>query len=181
MEVVLAIGIVSFALLAVFGLFGNALRSKAETLSQQEVLGLTRSLPSGLTNAPVVTNTNGFAEVYGWVKQTNTLPEILGFLDTNGIFRFGRASDPTFLSTASGRRGRLFRIVPALSPNMPMRRADGTFQARPAPSDLPGDVAGLTNHARLPLQISIYEVGAPGLTLSNRIPILTYDATLGRF
>lgn len=177
-EVVLSIGIVSFALLAIVGLFGNALQSKGETISRQEVLALTRSMPVALTNSAV---SSGFAEVYGWVRQTNSRPEILAFPGSDGSLQIGLASDAAFLQRATSRTGRLFRIVPALSPNMPVRGANGQWIARPTPADLPANPADFTNHARLPLQIHFFEIGQPGLPIENRNPVLSYDTSLARF
>lgn len=178
-EVVLAIGIVSFALMVIFGLFGNSLRTQAETVSQQEALGLSRSLPGALVTNPVTTTTDGFAEVCGWVK-SGTAPEILAFMNTNGAFRIAQAGNFT-ASEIANRGGRLFRIVPSLSPNMPMVAGNGSMIPRPSPSDLPDDPANFTNSARLPLQIQIFEVATPGLPIENRAPVLTYDTAIGRF
>jgi hypothetical protein len=177
-EVVLAIGIVSFALLAIFGLFGNALQSKAETLSQQEVLGLTRSLPEFLGNPQV---SSGFAEVYEWARQPAGAPEIFAFMDSGGSFRIGRADDTSFVQEAENRSGRLFRIVPALSPNMPLRDANGEWIPRPGPENLPASHTSFTNHAALPLQVQVFEVGAMGISTTNRMPVLIYDTALRRF
>jgi len=177
-EVVLAIGILTFALIAIFGLFGSSLRSKAETLSQQEVLALTRSFAGMLGNPEF---SGGFTNVYAWVRQTNTMPEILAFLNTQGTFRLGQATDAAFLQEAETRNGRLFRIVPSLSPNMPLQQANGSWIPRPKAADLPANPAEFTNHSRLPLQIRVFEVGSPGLSLDNRVPILTYETALARF
>lgn len=178
-EVVLAVGIVAFALLAIFGLFGSALRSNAETLSQQEVLGLTRSFPSALAGPEVGA---GFSNVYAWVRgNPDAAPEILAFLDEEGLCRFGLATDTDFQTAAAARPGRMFRLVVGLSPNMPLRRADGTWVERLSPADLPADPSAFSEHARLPLQVKVYDVGAIGAPIGERLPVLTYETSIDRF
>lgn len=176
-EIVLAVGIVSIALLAIFGLFGTALRSNAETLSQHEIMGVTRSFGDYLqaTNGGA-----GFTNVFSWVKAPGSAPEIYSFATTNGSFTNGLGTDSTFLAAASGRSGRLYRLALALSPNMPLRDASGNVIARPSASDLPATAAAYTNEAVLALQIRAYSVPAPGGPITNLQPVFTYDSTIRR-
>jgi prepilin-type N-terminal cleavage/methylation domain-containing protein len=176
-EIVLAVGIVSIALLAIFGLFGTALKSNAETLSQHEVMGVTRSFGDYLhaTNGG-----GGFTNVFNWVKTPSTAPEIYAFAMTNGSFTNGLGSDSDFVAATSQRRGRLFRLALALSPNMPIRGASGSLISRPSASDLPASASAYTNEGVLALQVRAYSVPAPGGSITNLQPIFTYDTTVQR-
>ncbi len=176
-EIVLAVGIVSIALLAIFGLFGTSLRSNAETLSQHEFMGVTRSFGDYLhaTNGGA-----GFSNVFNWVKTPATAPEIYSFAMTNGSFTNGLGTDPAFLAAAGQRPGRLFRLALALSPNMPLRDSSGSVISRPSASDLPATAASYTNEAVLALQIRAFSVPAPGVTITNLQPVFTYDTTIRR-
>lgn len=64
-EIVLAVGIISIALLAIFGMFSVSLRSSAETLSQHEVTGITRSLNDFLSSPRYGA---GFASISNWLS-----------------------------------------------------------------------------------------------------------------
>jgi type II secretory pathway pseudopilin PulG len=176
-EIVLAVGIVSLALLAIFGLFGTALRSNAETLSQHEFLGVTRSFGDYLhaTNGGA-----GFTNVFDWVKSPDSAPDLYSFAMTNGSFTNGLGSDPAFMAAAGQRAGRLFQMKVFLSPNMPLRNAAGNVIARPSVSDLPANAAAYTNDAALALQVQAYSVPAPGVTITNLQPVVTYDTTIRR-
>lgn len=176
-EIVLAVGIVSIALLAIFGLFGTALRSNAETLSQHEVLGVTRSLSDFLhaTNGGA-----GFSNVFSWIKTPAAAPEIYSFATTNGAFTNGLGNDAAFSAAAGQRPGRLFRMEISLSPNMPIRNFSGNVTAAPAVSDLPADPAAYTNEAVLALQVRAFSVPSVGAALTNLQPVFTYDTAIRR-
>ncbi len=174
-EIILAVGVVGIALLAILGLFGSMLKTNAETISQQEMVGISRSLSDflGSTNA---TQGAGFTNVFGWVKNPPD-PGIFSYAETNGAITTGLA---TQLPNVAGRGGRLYRIVPQLSPNMPFRNAAGNLIARPQPSDLPANAAAYTNAASLALQIKVYAVGSPTVPYTNLAPVFIYDTTVSR-
>lgn len=174
-EIVLAVGIMSIALVAIFGLFGTSLRSNTETISQHEALGLSRSLSGFLrsTNA-------GFSNVFAWVKDANSDPGIYSFLQSNGLITNGLGSDTAFVNAATSRGGRLYRSVLLLSPNMPLKQADGSVIARPSAANLSATPAGYTNDAALALQVRIYSVPSPGFSITNMQPIFTYDTAVSR-
>lgn len=176
-EIVLAVGIVSIALLAIFGLFGTALRSNAETLSQHEFMGVTRSFGDYLSS----TNGGaGFTNVFNWVKAPESAPGIYAFAMSNGSFTNGLETDPVFLAAASQRPGRLFRLTLSLSPNMPIRSSAGNEISRPSAADLPASAEAYTNEAVLALQIRAFSVPAPGTSLTNLQPVFTYDSAIRR-
>jgi len=176
-EIVLAVGIVSIALLAIFGMFGAALRSNAETLSQHEVMGVTRS------SADFLQATNGgagFTNVFNWVKTPASAPEMYAFATANGTFSIGLGSNGTFMDEADRRPARLFRLALALSPNMPIRDAANNLIAKPSVSDLPASAAAYTNDAVLALQIKAYAVPNPDVTTNNFTPVFTYETAIRR-
>ena len=165
-EVVLALGIVSFALLAIFALFGNTMRSATETVSQNEVLGITRSLGDflGSTNPSYGV---GYATVSNWVASTSC-PGIFAYVGANGTVSIGLSNTiGTAADQITNRAGRLFRIFPTLSTNVP-----GITSA-----------ANLSNNAFIPLQVKIYAV--PSVTASTNIitnitPVFTYETSVFR-
>ncbi len=174
-EIVLAVGIMSIALVAIFGMFGTSLRSNAETISQHEVLGLSRSLSDFLrsTNA-------GFSNVFTWVKDVNSDPGIYAFIQSNGVITNGLGTDTSFVAAASSRSGRLYRSVLLLSPNMPLKQADGSVITRPMAANLSATSAGFTNDAALAVQVRFYAVPSPGVAVTNLQPVFTYDTAVLR-
>ena len=157
-EVVLAVGIVSFALLAIFGMFGVSLKTSADTISQQEVAGMTRSLGDFLRSTNPST---GFSNVSNWIGND---PGIYCFVATNGTITNGLGTDSGFVSGTSSRSGRLFRAVLSLSPN-----AAGI-----------SNLADVAANAVIPLQVRFYSVPSAGLSVSNLQPVYTYDTAISR-
>lgn len=158
-EVILALGIVSFTLLAIFALFGTTMRSTSETSSQNEVLGITRSLSEflGSTNA-------GYGTVSNWVGG-GTDPDLFAFLSTNGVVTYGFKTNTTFSSAAGSpatRAGRLFKIVPTLSPAVPGITG-------------PGDLAG---QAIIPLHVKIHEVPSLDAPVGSFPPLFIYETSV---
>jgi len=174
-EIILAVGIISIALVAIFGMFGTSLRSNSETISQEEVLGLNRSFSDYLRSTNV-----GFSNVFGWVKATGTDPGIFAFVQTNGQITNGLGSDAAFVAVTSARSGRLFRSVIDLSPNMPLRQANGTLIARPVAADLPATAGLFTNDAALAVQVRVFSVSSAGAVVTNLQPVLIYDTAVFR-
>jgi len=154
-EVVLSVGIVSCALLAIFGMFSVSLKTSADTISQQEVAGMTRSLNEFLrTTNPAA----GFSNVSNWIGSD---PGIYCFVTTNG--RFTNAVG--IQESDASRSGRLFRAVLSLSSNAPGITT----------------LTDLATNAIIPLQVRIYTVPSVGLTnLSNLQPVYTYDTAISR-
>jgi len=157
-EVVLAVGIVSFALLAIFGMFGVSLKSSSETISQHEVLGLTRSLNDFLRSTNPAA---GFSNVSNWIGND---PGIYCFVATNGTITNGLGTDSGFVSGTSSRSGRLFRAVLSLSSNAPGITS----------------LADVATNAILPIQVRFYSVPSAGLSVSNLQPVYTYDTAISR-
>ena len=153
-EVVLAVGIVSFALLAIFGMFGVSLKTSADAVSQQEVAGMTRSLNDFLRSTNPAT---GFSNVSNWIGSD---PGIYCFVTTNG--RFTNAVG--IQDSDASRSGRLFRAVLSLSPN-----AAGI-----------SNLADVATNAIIPLQVRFYSVPSAGLSVSNLQPVYTYDTAISR-
>ena len=157
-EVVLSVGIVSCALLAIFGMFSVSLKTSADTISQHEVLGLTRSLNDFLRSTNPAA---GFSNVSNWIGND---PGIYCFVATNGTITNGLGTDSGFVSGTSSRSGRLFRAILSLSPNAP-----GIT-----------NLADLASNAIIPLQVRFYSVPSVGLSVSNLQPVYTYDTAISR-
>ena len=127
-QVVLAVGVVAFAIISVLALFGESLQSGRQVTDEDEALGIARALPAFL-------QAEGFNTVYGWLQTPGSAPAIYGYnisptalAATSGTYTAQQAvictSADTFLTgTSSGysaRLGRLFEITLTLSPNMPI-------------------------------------------------------------
>lgn len=77
-EVVLAIGIVSFALLVIIGLFGGVLRSSSDNAGRRGMSEAVDSLRSYLTE------TAGFTNTFNWAKAQTNLVYVTYLSDSNG-------------------------------------------------------------------------------------------------
>ena len=161
-EVVIAVGIVAFSLLAVFAMFGSSLRSASETVSQHEVIGITRSLGEflGSTNTGV-----GYAAVSNWVAVPSSAPPVFAFVSSNGTVTVGLSNSiGSEANTLANRTGRLYRIVPTLSTNVP-----GIT-----------NVGNLASNVIIPLNIKIFEVPAVDASTNNLLPVFTYETSVFR-
>lgn len=169
-EVVMALGIVAFALLAIFALFSNSLRSASETVSQHEVLGITRSLGDYLrstnnTNSDTNSGRYGYNEVSNWAASPNSVPGLFAYVSNNGTVTIGLSNSiASSASSLTNRAGRLFRLVPTLSSSVP-----GITNA-----------ANLSTNTFIPLQIKIYEVSSVGASTNNLLPVFTYETSVFR-
>jgi hypothetical protein len=183
-EVVLALGIVSFGLLGVFAVFSVSLQSNSEVISQYESFGANRALPAFFQQQ---VQQSGFNTVYGWVQSPATAPTVYAYMLTNtssastNLQTSIRLGTDTALSGEIGRHdGRLFRVVFAISPNMPIVNTSGVFVPRPTASDLPASYLNYTNGV-LAVQAKLYAVPAVNVLPANTAPALTFDTTINRF
>ena len=71
-------------------------------------------------------------------------------------------------------------MVLTLSPNMPLKQANGSLIARPTASDLPATAAAYTNDASLAIQVMVYSVPDTTLSVTNLRPVFTYDTAVKR-
>lgn len=161
-EIVISVGIVSLSLLSIFALFGSSLRSASETVSQQEVLGITRSLGDFLRST---SNGIGYQTVLNWVG-SSTDPGLYAFIASDGTISIGLKTSTAISTAASSltaRAGRLFRLVPTLS------------------LDVPGITSSnLADQAFIPLQVQIYVVPAIDSSIAGLAPVFTYETSVFR-
>ncbi len=161
-EVVLAIGLVAFALLTIVGMYGGMIRGVRDNADRREMLEAANALRTEL-NEQV-----GFETVFGWAK-TNTGGKELLYVtyhaDTNGAPQ----ADAKTLKSA---------WIDPLAPSPPIAdldaaRESGWLRARLklAPSGNPGGITNLSSyanasnypHALLVLQAEIVRVADPNL------------------
>jgi type II secretory pathway pseudopilin PulG len=186
-EVLLAVGVVGFALLAIFALVGGSLNANSEAATQQEALGVSNALKNYLNEQ---VKKNGFSTVYGWIKGGST-PELYGYnvaeatgsQSAQGVIR-NAVNDSGVIGTEKTKRtGRLFRIQLSLSPNMPIMTAAGTsptYVSHPTAGDLPSNADNYLE-AVLPIQVLMKSV--PDVEVApqpNSRAVLTYDFALPR-
>jgi len=198
-EVVLAVGVVAFAIISVLALFGQSLQSARQVTDEDEALGIARALPAFLQN-------EGFNTVYGWVQTPASAPTIYGYNITptalaaiSGTYTAQQAvictSTDTFLTgTSAGyttRLGRLFEITLSLSPNMPIHTGTTSTTYVPAVSGSLQTLQQLASQYNwtsssaypesiLPIRASIYPVSGLGVTLTGVYPAFTYDTAVSR-
>lgn len=208
-EVVLAVGVFVFAIVAILGLFGSALQSSKQVGDEDEALGLARALPTYLQN-------QGFSTVYGWLATPPT-PHILygyyisptnmqsgfGYGQTAQQAIFYSATDSALTQAASvkgatsyfTRLGRLFVVQLSLSPDMPIHAtATGTNYASPSPnlamwSATSSSISNLYPESVLPIRASFFDASNVPSSVSSTgsnpipaaaIPVFTYDTTVSR-
>lgn len=162
-EVVIAVGIVGLSLLSIFALFGSSLRSASETVSQQEVLGITRSIGDFLRSG--TSSGMGYTTVLNWVS-SNSDPGLYALITSDGAVTSGLKTSTNITAAAnspSARAGRLFRLVPALSLNVP-----GVTSSN------------LADQAFIPLQVQIYVVPTMETSISGLTPVFTYETSVFR-
>ena len=155
-EVVLAVGIVSFALVAIFGMFSVSLRSSSETISQHEVTGMTRSFNDFLRSTNPA---SGFSNVSAWLASD---PGIFCCATTNGAYTNGLSNAIT--DSLGTRSGKLYRMVVSLSSNAPGISS----------------IADAATNAMIPIQVKVYAVPTVGTPLANLQPVFTYDTAIFR-
>lgn len=168
-EVVLAIGVVAFALLGIVGLFSSSMKNNRESSAQQESFHAARMISSRMQD------TNFF------------LPKSLG--DIQSVLCPAGASKNYFLYTANDTiiltnspsygltNGTLYCVQVLLSQNLatmtnafPM--AGGVT---PSSSDWP-------NWQGLPLSVKVYSLPNASLTntITNSVPVMTFDMVIPR-
>ena len=194
-EVVLAIGVVSFALLAIFALFSTSLQNDAQVVDEVEALSATKALPAFL-------QAQGFVIVYNWVASSTNpspvksgataasppflyaynLPAVSTAISNNdaGQSFISLSPPPTSGATAvTNRQGRLFGIYLTVSPNMPVGTVSfptpGTLTGfSPTPS--PSPATGGYPEGALAVQVKVFAVSQVGVVpQAGAFPILTYD------
>jgi uncharacterized protein (TIGR02598 family) len=80
-EVVIAIGIVSFALLSVIGVFGGVIRTSKDNADRRSLTEAVDALRASLNDTNFVT----FSTLYGWVQTNKQLMYITFYADSNGV------------------------------------------------------------------------------------------------
>ncbi len=164
-EVVIAVGIVAFSLLAVFAMFGSSLRSVSETVTQHEAPIITRSLGEFLSSTNPAYGV-GYTIVSNWVAN-NSDPQLFALVLSNGTVTNGFGTNDNFKNLANSltnRSGRLYRIVPTLSTNVP-----GITNA-----------ANLASNIIIPLSVKIYEVPTLEASTNKLLPVLIYETSVTR-
>ena len=155
-EVVLAVGISTFALVAIFGMFSVSLKSSAETISQHEVTGMTRSFGDFLRSTNPA---SGFSNVSNWISSD---PGLFCFATTNGAYTNGLSN--SIADSIASRSGKLYRMVIGLSSNAP---------------GITG-LADIATNAFIPLQVKVYMVPSVATPVAKLPPVFTYDTSISR-
>lgn len=179
-EVVMAVGIVAFALLAIFGLLGGSLKISADTLGSAEALNARETLDEFLRNEWGGTN---FAATYQ-AARGGRLEDVFVLTFTNNSSGppepvVYKAGDGNLASAAAQRTGRLLRASFELSPNFPVLGANATA-GNFITADLPPDAEDFGNSA-LGVAVSLNVVPEIDVVPPvNARPVLRYDTTIPR-
>ncbi len=198
-EVVLAVGVVAFAIIAIIALFGSSLESSRQVTDEDEALGIVRALPAFLQQ-------QGFNTVYGWIVASSTTPTgaatLYGYnivptplnattavADSAQMAVIYSSTNPSLTSGATAyqtRAGRLFAIQLSMSPNMAIHSGtapNASIITQPTASQLPSSSASY-GESILPVHASLYSIGAV-LSGTNSIPagappVFSYDTAVSR-
>lgn len=158
-EVVLAIGIVSFALLTIIGLFGGMMKSSGDNTQHREMTEAVDALRSCL-------NATNFASAYDWVKNGKEFLYLTYKTGSNGtpdpnsqtVAGIWTNADATGLDVYEpARSGRWLRAKLSVSPS------------NPGGTNLPA-VSSYTR-ATLFVQADIFPVAGPGQIVTNASPL----------
>lgn len=170
-EVVLAIGVVAFALLGIVGLFSSSMKNNRDSSAQQESFQAARMISSRMQD------TNFF------------LPNSLGTIHTNlcnsprvtNYFLY-TSNDAIILTNSANSygvsNGTLYCVQMLLSQNLlSMTNAFPIAGGGTNPSG-----SDWTNWPGLPLSIRVYSLPNPRLTntLTNTVPVMTFDMVIPR-
>ena len=205
-EVVLAVGIVGFALLSIFSLFSVSLQTNSDTVVQVEALSAVKALPAFLQSADTSDYTQqGFPTVYSIARNaidvtkpppiyaytvssqngTSSSPGTTGqsvVVFTGATAPAGAQPTPTTTNVANLRQGRLFGVYLTVSPNFPVTNSAGSVVAHPVGTDLPANPSptpGGYLEGALAVQVKVYVVPQVGLAPpAGAFPVLTYDLTV---
>lgn len=164
-EVIMAVGIVAFALVAMLALMGSMLGNARDTATQNDALQMVPSINEYLKKA-------GFTSVYGWAVSPSNQPLILAYnVETNQRLEqivtnvAGAGNAP---ATVSARAGRLFQVKLAFSTNNPAGLANA-----------PSAVGTYTNFA-LPLQVKIYNSPTAEVAVASNNLVMSYETAVFR-
>lgn len=172
-EVVIAIGISTFALLSIFGLFNTSLSANKDASAQQEGLGLARAIPAGLQSTNISSNflqnvsstlfsgsspnTNARIPVYAYQSNIASNPTAAPLYTT--------IISTTVPSNASITPGLQFYVLLGASTNYPTN----VFGAE-----------GIDYWPGYPLTATVYQIASWTATngMSNRVPTMIFDFVL---
>ena len=182
-EVVLAVGVVSIAMVAIFGMFSVSMQSNSDVISQYESFAVTRALPAFLSGTSA-----GYATVYAWVSNTATAPRLYAY----NILNTGSTSQTLIVSgtdlnlnhSTTGyqkRLGRLYQIFLSVSPNMPIVTGSGTLTYAQNPTAYLGTSPSTFTEAVLPVQARVYTVSGLKPPAAWQVPALTFDVAVPRY
>lgn len=168
-EVVLAIGVVAFALLGIVGLFSSSMKNNRESSAQQESFHAARMISSRMQD------TNFF-----FPKSLGEIQSLLCSAGASKNYFLYTANDTIILTNSPSHgltNGTLYCAQVLLSQNLasmtnafPM--ADGVT---PSSSDWP-------NWPGLPLSVRVYSLPNALLTntITNSVPVMTFDMVIPR-
>lgn len=173
-EVILAIGIVGFGLLAIFSLVSGALNVNSDSAAQHESLSVSRAIPDflrekGFNEVAAGLSGAGLSDFYGYTVSRNGGPAQA--VVANGAIAKSEAAD---------RKGKLFRLTFALSPNLPIQNSSnpGSYKSNPTLADFTN---ATDPQAILPLQVRMEVVASPSVPSNPNNPaVFIYDVVLSR-
>jgi type II secretory pathway pseudopilin PulG len=162
-EVVMAIGIVSFAMLTIIGLFGGLMKSSSENSDRREQVEAVDSLRAYLNESVE------FSNAFVLARDREEVLYLTYFADTNGVPQSGSEHVFGFWtnSTATGldayeqaRSGRWLRAKLSISPSNPSGTNGTTF-------------SDYSNKSLLFVNAEIRVIAAPGQAATNQGALTT--------
>jgi len=168
-EVIIAVGVVTVAVVAMVALSSSLLGNARETAAQNEALQFVPSINDFLQRTVQQT---GFSTVYGWAQAPSGQPLIFAYsVETNDQTRIvvtNVVSALTIAADSRSRKGRLFSAALSFSTNNPAGL-----------TNLPAAMTDYTNFA-LPLRVELKNVADVTVTPSSNSLVFSYETAVFR-
>jgi type II secretory pathway pseudopilin PulG len=167
-EVVIAMGIATFALISIFGLFSTSLTTSKDASSQQEGFEVERVIPSILAGTNF-TNVNGLLnDLYGGAGSVNVFV-YTATNDSGGVSTVVTNTAPKYISDSYGL---VYCVKLGPSTNAP---PNVFTNAAYNPSSL-----DLQTWPSVPVTARVYPFTGSTNTLSNAVPTMIFDFIIPR-
>lgn len=171
-EVVLAIGVVAFALVGIFGLFTSSLKTNKDSSAQQEGFEVARLIVSRMQDTNFL-SINAMANLQLYLYQVNTPTNYYAYT-SNGAAVLTNSASAYGLTN-----GTLYYVQLLRSTNI--NSATNVFPVARA-----GNPRGTdwTNWPALPMSVRVYQMPSTNMSLqtltNSNVPVMTFDIVIPR-
>jgi uncharacterized protein (TIGR02598 family) len=176
-EVILAIGVVGFALLGIVSLFSVSMRNNRDTSAQQEGFAVERILPSRLQDTNFL-GTSALATMASNLWQTpGSSSNFFVFTSNNAgiLTTVVSTTNPPSYTTSTNYSGKLYYAQLSASTN-----ASPTLF--PTTKTKGGTTISWSTWPALPVHSTVYSIPSPSATntITNSVPVISFDFMIFR-